>query len=124
MKHYNNKIHHYKLHMGNFNCYKTYGFVPDITLPPWTNYEKHLGATPCHIYFNQIKNKGFHNLCRTNSPPNNVSELLGLGLNFCLQTRTVNKKTTETSMKRFTRDIRLKFSFAGKSDPDFDEDFI
>ena len=81
----------YKEYTTNTYLYKQYGFVPNPSLPPWTSYKIHLGKTPVHLYLNQIYNQSFHNLCCHTSPPCNIGELLGLGLNFCVQKISIDK---------------------------------
>ena len=63
---------------------------------------------PIDQYFSCIDNKSCHNLCTYLTPPRGYSDLLGLGLNFCLMTPRP-KNVTDESMNRFDREMRLKY---------------
>ena len=124
MKYHHKRLSNYSSTLKDINLYKHYGFVPNPSLPPWENYNIHLGKSLVSKYFNRITNTGFHNLCTKTTPPPNVGELLGLGLKFCIQKRSVDKDTTSHTMSRLRRDVRLKFLYAGEDDPDFEDDYI
>ena len=95
-----------------------FGFVSDPDLPPWINTSSYLEKMPAIKYFNRTATENYHNLCTYLNPPVNCGELLGLGLKFCVQNRRPNLLSLQLGVERFTRDVRLKFFFAGKNDSD------
>ena len=66
----------------------------------------------------------YHNLC-TNpeiQPPPGIEELLGLGLKFCIQEQRPSDTELKEGLERFERDIRIKYTMAGKSEnPDYNK---
>lgn len=69
---------------------------------------------------NNIKNKAFHNLCITQTPPTGFGETVGLGLKFCIRTRRPENKV-DNGKDRFIRDLRLK-SYFGTDDSEEDSE--
>ena len=69
-----------------------------------------------HTYFNRLKTNSYHNLCTKLTPPDGIGLLLGLGLKFCIQSRRPNSISIDNTINRFTRDIRLKYIFAGQEE--------
>ena len=100
-------IQNYKRHL-----YRTFGFVANPTLTHWENKKTILKNTPKNIYFNVPSNMTFHNLCTNNKPPIGTGQLLGLGPKFIPETFLPKPKTSYT-LENFTRDARLKYTFAG-----------
>ena len=45
--------------------------------------------------------------------PLKFGKLLGLGLKFCIQEEHPQECELDASIERFTRDVRLKYTFAG-----------
>jgi hypothetical protein len=66
--------------------------------------------TPFH-YFTQPSNSSFHNLCQEAQPPPGIASLLGLGLQFCIESARPDQEI-EKGIRRFQRSIRLHFQFA------------
>ena len=69
-----------------------------------------------HTYFNRLTTNSYHNLCTKLTPPDGIGLLLGLGLKFCIQSRRPNNISIDNTINRFTRDIRLKYLFAGQEE--------
>ena len=102
----------YLLRKNHKNVFLKYGFIIDYKKQKWFNIIRHLGGLPSLTYFNKMNTLGYHNLCEDTPPPDNTSNLLGLGLNFCLQSHTISNEIMPTAIRRFQRDVRLKFLFA------------
>ena len=100
-----------------------YCAAPDA--PPWTVERELLSHTTCEDYFNSPTNMTFHNLCSTYNPPENIQQLLGLGMKYCIQSRRPQKGTIEAGVSRFARDVRLKYRFAEADDDNLhlDDDY-
>ena len=69
-----------------------------------------------HTYFNRLNTNSYHNLCTKLNPPDGIGTLLGLGLKFCIQSRRPINTSIDDTIDRFTRDIRLKYAFAGEDE--------
>ena len=95
-------------------CIQQYGFVCNPDKPTWQNIHTVISNTPTTIYFTQIKNNTFHNLCTLKQPPKGLGRTLGLGLKFCIQEPLPTK---EPDYDRFCSDVRKRFMFAGQDSP-------
>ena len=98
-----------------------YGFLADPRLPLWKNVENFIGEMELTDYTSRPRNMACHNLLRTNKLPAGTNSLLGLGLNFCIESATATK-TTEKTFDRLTKDIRRHYAFS-KSPPE-EQDYI
>ena len=58
-------------------------------------------------YFRRPSKMAYHNLCEKLSPPPGTSQLLGLGLKFCIE-RPVPRPDIRTSIFRLRRQVRLR----------------
>lgn len=59
----------------------------------------------------------YHNLClTTNKAPDNIGDLLGLGLKFCIQSRRPDWNSIEEVSYWLQRDVRLWYIFAESDD--------
>ena len=67
------------------------------------------------------RNMACHNLLVSNKLPVGTNSLLGYNLNYCIQSSTATKSTTNT-FTRLTEDIRRIYAF--KDSPPLDEDYI
>ena len=54
----------------------------------------------------------YHDLTKTIKTPENIEELLGLGLKFCIQSRRPEEISLTEGMSRMRRDIRLNYIFS------------
>lgn len=66
-------------------------------------------------YLQQPSNLACHNLCTYLHPPNGFEQLLGLGLNYCLQPTRANPQAVVNAFcTRFERDLFTKMYFTDK----------
>ena len=82
-----------------------YGFIADPALPLWKNVERRIGEMNYREFMARPRNRACHNLLRLNGLPAGVHNLLGFGLNYCIQTDTATK-TTEKTFDRLRQDVR------------------
>jgi hypothetical protein len=77
-----------------------------------------LDSTPAS-YFGRNRNMQYHNLCTTLTPPPGIDSVLGYDLKHCIQHRTPRPHLDET-FSRFARDVRIKYTYRGVPDTEFD----
>ena len=70
---------------------KSFGCFADKHLPTWKNATIQLANKRTKDYFNKINKMAYHDLTKTIKTPENIGELLGLGLKFCIQSRRPEK---------------------------------
>ena len=97
---------------------RQYGFVADPKLPVWQNAVRRIKKLTFADYESRfITNLSCHNLL-TNLPlPRGTTQLLGLGLNFCLRSPSISRTTTHT-FNRLTADIRRMYHLRDLPDDD------
>lgn len=99
--------------------WRNFGFIPLPHVPMKTNIKiiKQYCSKDC---IPQLKNKAYHNLCKGSvQPPVGAVDVLGLGLNHCLETPIPQQGQNEYHLlQRLHRDIRLlaHFDKIGKDD--------
>ena len=88
--------------------WRNFGFIPNLNLSVKKNldiieYQRSKDDVP------QIQNKAFHNLCTGNvQPPDGVADVLGLGLNYCIESPLPTQGQDECdTLQRPHRDTRL-----------------
>jgi len=87
-----------------------YGFVADVSKPLWQNIESALGELSLHDYISRPANMVCHNYLVHHPLPPGTTDLLGLGLNYCITSKEI--KTTEKSFELFKADARRKLFLA------------
>ena len=95
-----------------------YNFSANPTLHHWANVQLTLKMMPSTTYFNSPTNLAFHNLCTHATIPPDTKLLLGLGPKFIPKTTHPQSNLT-TTLTNFSRDIRLKYLFAGSTSEPF-----
>ena len=60
--------------------------------------------------------KRFHNLWKIINPPENIVNLLGLGLEFCIQKINIEDTSVDVELERIKRDLRLRYHFSESDD--------
>ena len=90
-----------------------YGFKVELDKNKWENAMNIFKNMPWDEYKNRPRKMAYHNLCIRTSPPPAAGQLLGLGLKFCIQSRDPSETDLELGIKRFERDVRLAYEFAG-----------
>ena len=66
-----------------------------------------LGKRNARLYFEEIKNRRSHNLCKTQQPPHDYNDLIGLRFKFC-PTHEAPPALLNLSFERFMQDICLR----------------
>jgi hypothetical protein len=66
-------------------CTQMYGFIADPTKPIWENIPVALQKNPTSTFLQTPYKLTCHNLCEKLQPPPGFNQLLGLGLNFCIE---------------------------------------
>jgi hypothetical protein len=66
-------------------CIRCYGFVANSSKPIWENIPHALKSIQASTYLNSPSNLHCYNLCTTLTPPTGYNQLLGLGLNYCIE---------------------------------------
>ena len=90
---------------------RTYGFVADPAKSVTVNAVEQLLWLPPWLYFARPQHMAFHNLTNNLRLPANLKSLLGLGLNFCLQEKSlIGKKAIDYD--RFRKNFFTKIFFA------------
>ena len=90
-----------------------FGFVADPSLTAVQNASAIVGNMPAWLYFCRPSNVAFHDRSK-GAAPSSARALLGLGLNFCLQTAATNGRR-DIDILRFYRDLLIRFHFAGRT---------
>ena len=90
-----------------------YGFTVDLSKSKWANAMEYFKEMPWEEYKNRPHKMAYHNLCINSTPPAAIGQLLGLGLKFCIQTPVPSESGLSLGLKRFERDVRLNYEFAG-----------
>ena len=95
----------------------------DISLErnQWQNAYRHFEEMTLAEYRNRPNKTSYHNLCTVLSPPQGLGSLLGLGHKFCVQTSKPSLSIIHHSCARWTRDVRLKYTFAGSSNNGYEK---
>ena len=83
---------------------RQYGFVAHVDKPLWQNVDSALGKMTVHEYSSRPRKMACHNYLLYNSLPSGTRDLLGLGLNYCITTKTID--TTTGTFDRFRQDAR------------------
>jgi hypothetical protein len=83
---------------------KTFGFNCNNKLPIWDNLERTMKTMSKLAYFHHPAQMSYHNLCQTTQPPKGIGITLGLGLKFCIQSKTPPKNINK-SYNIFIQDI-------------------
>jgi len=100
--------------------WRNFGFIPDRNL----SVRKNLLTIEHHRNKDDIpyvRNKAYHNLCTgAIQPPDGAQDVLGLGLNYCIETPLAKQGQDEsTTLSRLHRDTRLLYRY-GKINRDHD----
>ena len=82
-----------------------YGYVADECKPLWDNIERCIGMMDIAEWSARPRNMACHNLLLHNKIPAGTTQLLGLGLNFCIKSPTTTE-TTHKTFDRLTEDVR------------------
>ena len=99
---------------------KKYGFVSNPDLSPKHRLHNALLSFPLRLILCQPRNKQYHNLCINTQPPDEIEDLLGLGVKFCPQPRvSIKENALNANISRFRRNFHCKVYFGG-SDDDYD----
>ena len=100
----------------------SYGFNININKSQWENASDIIGNMPTKQYYNRPNVMTFHNLCTDPNlqPPPTLGNLLGLGLKFCIQEKRPSENDLDEAIKRFEKDARTKYTFAGTPDNNTD----
>ena len=98
----------------NKKLWQEYGYIPNLNMSPLQN-AKRVKLLRIKDKIPQPTHKAFHNLCKGNiQPPTGSADVLGLGLNFCVETPCPHQGQNYTnSLRRLHRSIRL-FVYHGK----------
>ena len=93
--------------------WRNFGFIPNPNISIHANTVNRLLQTPLEEIFTQPRNKSFHNLCKgSRQPPHGVGKLLGLGLNYCIETPfPYQGQPIEDTARRLHRATRLGVEF-------------
>jgi hypothetical protein len=94
-----------------------YGFLADPNKPLWYNVETYIGEMNMAEYLARPRNMACHNLLEKESLPVGTNLLLGLGLNYCIESSTATQTTTKT-FDRLNNDIRRIHAFKLKPPED------
>ena len=81
-----------------------HGFLADPTMPLWFNVEKRIREMGVEEFLARPRNMACHNLLVSKKLPAGTNSLLGYNLNYCIQSSTATKTTTNT-FTRLTEDI-------------------
>ena len=78
---------------------------------------------PTWYYFSRPTHSTFHDLTTTKTPPQNLKQLLGLGLKFIVNPKYTNNSTylSTSSLARLDRDLQIRTYYAGES-PETEDD--
>ena len=90
-----------------------YGFLADPIKPVRSNMEDYLRSLTVHEYLSIPLNRSCHNLILKIPLPSGIRSLLGLGSNFCLQSRS-STNNIETTIERYCNDVRRVLFFKNK----------
>ena len=60
-------------------------------------------------YGQRLTNMAYHDLCEETETPQQIKQLLGLGMKFCIQRDTPRKEKFIHTIRRFEKDIRTKY---------------
>jgi hypothetical protein len=63
----------------------------------------------------------YHNICKDAKTPPDIASLLGMGLQFCIESARPNQRIEE-GIQRFQRSVRLHFHFLEEADNKEDDD--
>ena len=85
-----------------------YGFLANPDQSVWANLQDHLKQLSVHEYLSIPLNRSYHNLLFTLPPPPGIKSLLGLGSNFCIQSRSSFNNIQQT-IDRYTHDVQRVF---------------
>jgi hypothetical protein len=85
-----------------------FGFISDPTREQWWNIKQAIRSLDLRLLLIAPRNKAFHNLCENLTPPSGTRQLLGLGIEFCLEKKQHSQRLQETIAK-ITHDMRLRF---------------
>lgn len=99
-----------------------YGFVVDETKPLWENICTALGTLSSFDFDSRPSNMACHNHLEINALPSGTSDLLGLGLNYCITSRTI--ETTDSTFTRLREDCRRIYALVNKPPNEGDDDYI
>jgi len=104
------------------HCIKNFGFVSDPSKKLWENIPSALKALPSKFVLQSPVNQHCHNLCTETAPPPGYNYLLGLGLNYCIETLHP-KPNINLTVKKLEKSIRLKH-WLSKNGIENNEDYI
>jgi len=113
-------IHRADQLVGNFGevLQEQYGFLADPTLPLWQKVEIRIGEMDLSEFKARPTNMSCHNLLRYNVIPKGTTNLLGIGLNYCIMSPQTDQ-TTRSTVDRLCQDVQRKYAFS-KNPPDND----
>jgi hypothetical protein len=89
-----------------------YGFVVNPELPLWENVERQIGLLDMFELLARPRNTACHNLLERNDMPPGVTQLLGLGMNYCVKSLST-RETTLRTFDRLTQDVRRMWALRG-----------
>jgi hypothetical protein len=92
-------------------AHRVYGFLPNHEISFWANRTHLLGEMKPFHYFSRPNQMSYHNLCQDAKTPSGIASLLGMGLQFCIESARPNQRIEE-GILRFQRSVRLHFYFA------------
>jgi hypothetical protein len=104
------------------HCIKNFGFVSDPSKKLWENIPSALKALPTRFVLQSPANQYCHNLCTETAPPPGYNYLLGLGLNYCIESLHPNPNINLT-VKKIEKSIRLKH-WLSKNGIENNDDYI
>jgi hypothetical protein len=106
----------------NKKCIQMYGFVADAKKPIWKNIPNALKTINATTYLQTPTNLLCHNLCKKLQPPTGFDQLLGLGLNYCIE-EYHPKPNIKNTIEKLTRSIRLQAWIKEKGPTNDDNDY-
>ncbi len=104
------------------HCIKNFGFVSDPSKKLWEHIPSALKALPTRFVLQSPANQYCHNLCTETAPPPGYNYLLGLGLNYCIESLHP-KPNINVTVKKMEKSIRLKH-WLSKNGIENNEDYI
>ena len=87
---------------------KKFGVVADVAKTTRQNHINHICNMTLAQYHKKPMTMTCHNLCTVMKPLENISDLLGLRLKFCIQKKKLRIQNYQETFQRFWRDVRLK----------------
>ena len=99
---------------------RQYGFLADPSQPLWLNIQQRIREMPASTLLDRPSNLACHNLLTSLPKPPGTEALLGLGLNFCINSRSIH--TTKLTFSRLREDLQRLYAIRDIADDEDNND--